>query len=130
GSSPAAMSASDENEIRRLFDGWAGAIRARDVDGSLASWAPDVVAFDLIAPLRYRGADAVRKRLADWFASFAGPVGYEVGDLRGAAARSAVPQPVTPPTVTGVPKEGATLTGKNGTWSGKPTDFNDFWTRC
>jgi len=48
----------------------------------------------------------------------------------GIAARSAVPQPLTPPTVTGFAKEGETLTGKNGTWSGKPTDFNDFWTRC
>src|ERR1051325_736914 len=48
----------------------------------------------------------------------------------GLAARSAVPQPQTPPTVTGFAKEGETLKGKNGTWSGQPTDFNFFWTRC
>jgi hypothetical protein len=48
----------------------------------------------------------------------------------GLAARSAVPQPQTPPTVSGFAKEGETLTGKNGTWSGNPTDFNFFWTRC
>jgi len=48
----------------------------------------------------------------------------------GAAARSAVPQPQNPPTVTGFAKEDQTLTGHNGTWSGRPTDFNFFWTRC
>jgi hypothetical protein len=48
----------------------------------------------------------------------------------GLAARTAVPQPQSPPTVSGFAKEGQTLTGKNGTWSGNPTDFNFFWTRC
>jgi uncharacterized protein (TIGR02246 family) len=79
------MGADDETRIRRLLDGWVEAIRAKDVDGSLASWAPDVVAFDLIAPLQYRGADAVRRRLEDWFSSVAGAIGYELGELTVAA---------------------------------------------
>jgi len=70
-----------EEEIRRLFDGWGKAIRAKDVDASLASYAPDVLAFDLINPLRYVGIDAVRARLENWFSSFAGPIGYENRDL-------------------------------------------------
>ena len=75
------MGADDETRIRQLFDQWVGAVRAKDVDGSLAGWAPDVVTFDLIEPLQYRGVDAVRRRLEDWFSSFAGPIGYELGDL-------------------------------------------------
>jgi uncharacterized protein (TIGR02246 family) len=79
------MAATGDDAIRGLFEGWANAIRARDVEGSLAGWAPDVVAFDLISPLQYAGAGEVRERLADWFSSFDGPIGYENRDLRIAA---------------------------------------------
>src|SRR5581483_1995192 len=64
-------------EIRELIERRAAAIRARDVDGSLSAYAPDVVAFDLIEPLQYRGSDAVRQRLEQWFSSFDGEIGYE-----------------------------------------------------
>jgi ketosteroid isomerase-like protein len=64
-------------EIQELLERRAAAIRARDVDGSLSAYAPDIVAFDLIEPLQYRGSDAVRKRLEQWFSSFDGEIGYE-----------------------------------------------------
>jgi hypothetical protein len=35
-----------------------------------------------------------------------------------------------PQTITGTAQEGQKLTGDRGTWSGKPTDFNYFWSRC
>ncbi len=44
-------------EIRALVD-QAKAIRARDVDRSLSSYAPDVLLFDVVDPLRRTGADA------------------------------------------------------------------------
>jgi uncharacterized protein (TIGR02246 family) len=71
----------DELEIRRLIEDWAEAIRVGDVDGSLANYAPNVVAFDLLNPLQYRGYDTVRTRLEEWLASFHGPVDYENRDL-------------------------------------------------
>ncbi len=45
-------------------------------------------------------------------------------------AVAAVPHNTSPPTITGTPQEGQTLTGTVGTWSGTPTDYNDFWMRC
>ncbi len=48
----------------------------------------------------------------------------------GLAVRSAAPRNTSPPTVSGTPQEGKTLSGDRGTWSGNPTDFNLFWTRC
>jgi hypothetical protein len=36
----------------------------------------------------------------------------------------------SPPTISGTPQEGETLTGDRGTWSNNPTDFNYFWRRC
>jgi ketosteroid isomerase-like protein len=56
--------ATAEAEIRALIDNQAEAIRAKDVDGSVAGYAPDVLLFDVVNPLRSNGSDAVRKRLA------------------------------------------------------------------
>jgi uncharacterized protein (TIGR02246 family) len=69
-------------EIRALIDEQMRAIRAKDVQGSLSSYAPDVVLFDVVGLLRSIGLAAARKRLTEWFSSFQGPIGYELRDLR------------------------------------------------
>jgi ketosteroid isomerase-like protein len=71
----------DEVELRQLVDGWTKAIRAKDANGVVSHYAPDIMSFDLAPPLRYQGADALRKSLAEWFVTFRGPVGYELRDL-------------------------------------------------
>jgi hypothetical protein len=48
----------------------------------------------------------------------------------GFAAVAAKPLNTSPPTVSGTPEEGKTLTGDKGTWSNNPSDFNLFWMRC
>lgn len=70
-----------EAQIRALIDDQAKAIRAKDISGSVANYAPDVLLFDVVNPLQYLGSEAVRKRLTEWFASFRGPIGYELRDL-------------------------------------------------
>ncbi len=40
------------------------------------------------------------------------------------------PANTQPPTITGTPQQGQKLVGKRGGWTGKPTDYNDFWVRC
>lgn len=72
---------SNEAQIRALIEGWASAVRAKDAAGALAAHAPEYLSFDLAPPLQHRGAEANRKGLAEWFASFRGPVGYEIRDL-------------------------------------------------
>ena len=39
----------DEIQIRHRIDGWAKALRAKDIDGIMSSYAPEVLVFD-IAP--------------------------------------------------------------------------------
>ena len=56
--------------------------------------------------------------------AFAGPA-----DSRSTHA-SAAPTNTSPPTISGTPQQGQRLNGKNGAWSGSPTDYNVFWTRC
>jgi ketosteroid isomerase-like protein len=47
----------------------------------MSHYATDIVAFDLAPPLHYVGVEALRKNLEAWFATFRGPVGYEMCDL-------------------------------------------------
>jgi uncharacterized protein (TIGR02246 family) len=76
---------SPEAEIRALLDEQAAAIRVKDVDRIVAAYAPDVLLFDVVDPLRARGSETLRERLVAWFGSFDGPIGYEVRDLEIAA---------------------------------------------
>jgi len=71
----------DEAEIKRVIDGGVEAFRARDIDGVMSLYAPDLVAFDLVPPLQYAGAGAYRKRWEQTFSSFQGPINYEIHDL-------------------------------------------------
>jgi uncharacterized protein (TIGR02246 family) len=71
----------DEVQIRGLIENKIKAVRAKDVDGATSDYAPDVLSFDVVNPLRYIGADAIRKRLEEWFSSFRGPIGLEIRDL-------------------------------------------------
>jgi uncharacterized protein (TIGR02246 family) len=73
--------AADEAEIRSLVNGWVEALRTKDVDALMSTYAPEVVSFDVVNPLRRIGSDAARRRAEEWFATFEGPIGYEVRDL-------------------------------------------------
>jgi hypothetical protein len=46
------------------------------------------------------------------------------------AATAAAPENVSPPTISGTPAVGQTLTASNGTWSNTPTSYAYQWLRC
>jgi ketosteroid isomerase-like protein len=73
--------ASDEAQIRMLIEARVKAVRNKDINGALESITPDMLAFDVVNPLHFRGSDAERKRAQEWFSSFQGPIGYEIRDL-------------------------------------------------
>jgi ketosteroid isomerase-like protein len=71
----------DEAEIKRVIEGCVVALRAKDLDGVMSIYAPEIVTFDVVPPLQYVGAEAMRKRWEEVFSSLPGPVGYEIADL-------------------------------------------------
>jgi uncharacterized protein (TIGR02246 family) len=83
---PISHTVTGEAEIRTLIDARVEAVRSKNAAGATAPIAPDVVLFDVVNPLRYVGSDALRKRAEEWFASFEGPIGFEIRDLNIAAA--------------------------------------------
>ena len=58
------------------------ALHERDAEALAARLAPDVLVYDLAPPLRSRGAEVERQKLRAWLATKAGPIGYELRDLR------------------------------------------------
>jgi uncharacterized protein (TIGR02246 family) len=71
----------NEAAIRELIDGLVMAIRAKNIDGVMASYAIDLVAFDIVPPLQFVGARAYRKPWQDVFERYQ-TLDYEVRDLR------------------------------------------------
>src|SRR5262249_51158880 len=59
----------------------AKAFRARDINGIMAIYADNVVAFDYIPPLQYKGKDAYRKDYEDFLAAFDGPLEVEFKEV-------------------------------------------------
>ena len=79
---------SAEREVALLIEQIADAIRSRDVDAALRHYAPDVLAYDLLPPLQYKGAEALRQRLTAWLGSFTGAIAFEMRDLAIAAGNN------------------------------------------
>src|SRR5262245_35078901 len=73
---------SSEDQIRARVDEWASAFRSKDINRVMSVFAPDVVAFDIVAPLAYTGRDSYRKQWEKLFASSQGPIEYEIRDLK------------------------------------------------
>ena len=67
--------------IRQRVEDWANSIHAKDIDGVMSLYAPNVVSFDVGAPLRYVGAERKRTAWEEVFAAYTGPMTYEVRDL-------------------------------------------------
>lgn len=67
----------DEAAIRALIETWANATRASDLDGVMALYTADVLAFDALGPLQHKGAEAYRKHW-DMCMSFMPPNGQMI----------------------------------------------------
>lgn len=68
--------------IRQRVEDWATAIRAKDIDAVLSLYAPNIVSFDLGAPLRYAGAKNKRRAWREFFTALIGPIAYELHELK------------------------------------------------
>lgn len=77
----------DEQErVRELMEGWAAAARSKNIQALIAHYHPDVVAFDAVTRLQYRGIDEYRKQWELGFSMTSGPMIFELRDLQITAA--------------------------------------------
>ena len=71
-------------EIKAVYDGWAKAFEAHDIDGIMSFYVPGdaLVAYDIGPPLQYRGSTAYRKDYQDFLAQYDGPLHVEFRDMQ------------------------------------------------
>jgi ketosteroid isomerase-like protein len=70
--------------IRGRIEDLVKALNAKDIDGVMSLFAPNLVSFDLtpnFGTLRYVGAENKRRAWEEAFAAFTGPFSYEVHEL-------------------------------------------------
>ncbi len=71
----------DEGQIRQLLDDWAKEFRTKDLDGIMSIYAPDIVSFDAIAQLQFKGVNEYRKHWEACLSFCQGPITFEMRDL-------------------------------------------------
>jgi len=71
-----------KDHIRKLIDQQIREVRDKNIEQALENYDNDVLSFDVVDPLQFKGIDAIRKRLEEWFTSFQGPVENEISDLK------------------------------------------------
>jgi ketosteroid isomerase-like protein len=72
----------DEAQIRELMAEQESAMRAGDAERLVSRYAPEIVKFTLAPPLRNAGPEVHDPDgLRHWFATFDGPIEYEIRDL-------------------------------------------------
>jgi ketosteroid isomerase-like protein len=69
-------------EITTLLDSRVAASEAKDIDRLMSLYAPDCVYFDVVPPLQFTGAAAIRRNFLRWFAEYEGPIALDTSDQR------------------------------------------------
>ncbi|USE78663.1 nuclear transport factor 2 family protein [Cupriavidus gilardii] len=70
------------DEIRTMLEAWRQAAIARDVPRIMSYYTPDIVAFDAVMQLQFKGVDAYGKHWAACMEMCTGPMVFEMHDLQ------------------------------------------------
>jgi uncharacterized protein (TIGR02246 family) len=68
-------------QLKALEARFAKAFAAKDLDGIMKVYAPDVFVFDLVTPRQYVGAAAYRADWKELLAGYSGPIKVDVKDV-------------------------------------------------
>ena len=71
----------DQIHIRRQIGDFVKAFRGRDINLMMSLYAPGMVAFDIVPPLRDVGTATYKKTWEKTFRQFAGPINIETRDV-------------------------------------------------
>lgn len=70
------------NELKSLLDSWEAANRARNIDAILDHYADDLVAFDAILQLQFKGREVYKTHWKACLEMCPGPTTFEVHQLQ------------------------------------------------
>ena len=81
GNTVATEHANPEVAIRNIFERWAAAVRAEDIDGIRANHSPDMLMFDVPPPLSSRGLESYMDTWKLFYKSQVRPVVFNFDDI-------------------------------------------------
>jgi ketosteroid isomerase-like protein len=70
-----------EAQIRDLVEGWARAVRSKNIDGILANHSPEILMFDVPPPAQSKGMEAYKKTWDVFFAWFQDSGVFDISEL-------------------------------------------------
>ncbi len=70
-----------ETDIRNLIESWEKAASAGNLDAIMSHYAPEVIAYDAIAALQFKGAEAYKKHWKMCLEMCSGPMTFKMHDL-------------------------------------------------
>lgn len=70
-----------QQEIRALIEHWCAAVRDKDLDAIMSYYAPDIVAFDAIIQLQFKGLQAYREHWRFCLGMSEGPMIFTQSEL-------------------------------------------------
>lgn len=76
------MTDANQTELRSLIDTWMEAVRRRDVDAITAPYADDILAFDAIQSLQFKGKAAYRAHWEMCMGFCTGPMVFQMEQLQ------------------------------------------------
>lgn len=67
-------------DIEAFFAGRAEAQESKDIDRLMKHYAPEIVYYDVVPPLRFTGHEEVRRNFQRWFDGYEGDITLETHD--------------------------------------------------
>lgn len=72
---------SAEADVRKLIESWEKAVAASNLEAIMSHYAPEVIAYDAIMALQFKGIDAYKKHWQMCLSMCSGPMTFKMHDL-------------------------------------------------
>ena len=77
----------DGAAIRKLVEGWANAVRTKDLNGILASHSPEILMFDVPPPIQSKGIESYKRTWDRFFSWFRDSGVFDVSEINVTAGK-------------------------------------------
>lgn len=71
----------NDSELQAFLETRTDAQQSKDIDRLMQHYAPDIVYYDVVPPLRFTGTAEVRRNFMRWFDGYDGPISLDTHDL-------------------------------------------------
>jgi len=75
------QNSNSENELRKLIESQLISVREKNINAILPFYSAEIVQFDVVNPLQYKGSNGIRKRMEEWFDTFIGNIEMDALEL-------------------------------------------------